>query len=75
MECNRILASLSPSDRLALIELAEAQPGRPLHDPIEDNPTIRPLFLAAVDDAAREADEWYRQRMVELELKSPPWQG
>jgi hypothetical protein len=71
MECKRFLASLSPTDRSAYIELAESQPGRPLHDPIQDDPAIRPLFLAASEEAAREANEWHRQRMAELERESP----
>jgi hypothetical protein len=71
MECKRFLASLTPSERDKYIVPAEAQPDGPLHDPIEDDPAIRPLFLTICEEATREAEEWRRQRIAELERQSP----
>ena len=71
MECKRFLASLSQAERERYIAAAEANPGGILRDPIEDDPAVRPLFLAACEEAAREVQEWHRQRIAELEQSSP----
>jgi hypothetical protein len=47
VDCKRFLASLSSTARIRHIEAAEAAgPRGILHDPIEDDPAVRPLFLA-----------------------------
>ena len=72
VECKRVLAPLTPAERLRYVEGFETRPGRTiLHDPIEDDPAVRPLFLAARVDAAREVAEWHRQYVVEMEARSP----
>ena len=55
-----------------MIESAEAHPGSSiLHDPIEDDPAVRPLFLAISEEAGREFQESHRLHMAELEQRSP----
>ncbi len=71
MQCKRFLASLSPAERERYIAATEAQPGGILHDPIEDDPAVRPLFLAICEEATSEVQKWQRQRIAELEQQSP----
>ena len=51
MECKRLLASLSQAERERYIAAAKAIPGGRLHDPIEDDPAVRPLFLEVCKEA------------------------
>jgi len=69
--CKQHLESLSPADRIRYLEAADSQPSGILHDPIEDDPEIRPLFLAICDEAGREVDAWHKQRIGELEKATP----
>jgi hypothetical protein len=71
MECKRFLASLTPAERDKYIAAAGVQPDGFLHDPTEDDPAIRPLFLAVCEEATREAEEWHRQHIAELEQEYP----
>jgi hypothetical protein len=72
MDGKRLLASLTSAERTRLIEAAEAAgPGGIARDPIEDDPAVRPLFLAVCAQADREVQEWHRQRIAELEQQSP----
>ena len=78
MECKRLLTSLDPSERLRFLKTTEeyikwqeANPGKIRHDPIEDDPAIRPLFLAVCEEVSREVQEYHRLQITELEERSP----
>jgi hypothetical protein len=71
MKCKWLLESLVPTERERIIEAVRLRPDGILHDPIEDDPMIRPLFLAAYQDAVREVEEWHAQHIAELEQQSP----
>jgi hypothetical protein len=72
MECKRFLESLAPSERALFIGAAEARrKGDILRDSIENDPTVRPLFLAAREEATGEVQEWHRRRITELEQSAP----
>jgi hypothetical protein len=72
MECKRFLESLPQSERERhLAAAAEAKPGVILRDPIEDDPNIRPTFLAICEEVAKEVLEFHQQRITELEQQSP----
>jgi hypothetical protein len=71
MECKRFLASLAPAERTRFIEAMREHPGGILRDPIEDDPAVRPLFLAACEEATREVREWHGQHIAELEQRFP----
>jgi hypothetical protein len=72
MECKQWLASLSVAERQRLIEtIGNHQPGVIMHDPIEDDPAIRPLFLAVCEEATREIEELQHQEIDELNQQSP----
>jgi hypothetical protein len=69
--CKQHLESLSPTDRRRYLTAVESQPSGILHDPIEDDPAVRPLFLAICDQAKRDVEAWHRQHIVEFEETSP----
>lgn len=72
MECKRVLTPLTPAERLRYVEGYETRPaGVIVRDPIEHDPSVRPLFLAASADAAREVAEWHRQYVAEMAARCP----
>jgi hypothetical protein len=71
MFCKQFLSSHTHADRIQFIAMAEANPGKYLHDPIEDDPAVHPLFLAICDEAHRAAIEWSEARIAELESAHP----
>lgn len=71
MYCKQFLSSHTPADRIHFMAMADANPGKPLHDPIEDDPVIQPLLSAIFDEARREAIQWNEARFAELERESP----
>lgn len=70
LACKEYIGSLSPSDRSKLLTAVEYQTGQ-LHDPIEDDEEIRPLFLAICDEAVQYTEDWHQQRLAKLEETSP----
>ncbi len=71
MECKHFLTSLSPAEREQCLAGGEPRPGGRRRDPIEDDPVVRPLFLAVCEEVAGEVEEWHRGRIAELEQQSP----
>ncbi len=71
MECKRFLTTLTPDKRALYIEAIQNNRNGILHDPIEDDPTVQSLYLAACEEATREVQEWHRQHIAELEEQSP----
>lgn len=71
MFCKQFLSSHTAADRAQFIAMAEANPGKYLHDPIEDDPAVHPLFLAICKEAHYAAIEWNEARIAELERDKP----
>jgi hypothetical protein len=70
------LSQFSPIQQLQCLEMAEQVAaarieGSFLRDPIEDDSTIRPLFLAVCEEVTQEIEIWHQQRIAELEQSTP----
>ncbi len=86
-ECKRFLASLTVAERQKYFAAIEGQRSVMLHDPIEDDPSVRPLFLAAVDEATRETEQlfglrrgschriWHRTKEILKERNGIDWRS
>ena len=71
MECKHFLERFTPEERIRLVELRESQTDTFVHDPIEDNPSIRSLFEAVRAEVNGVVTEEHRKRIAELEESSP----
>lgn len=71
LKARQFLEQLAPADRLRLVETVESNPGRLLHDPIEDHPEIGPIVERVQLEVTHEVRERHRIRIAELEQTSP----
>jgi hypothetical protein len=75
LEAKRFLSQFSPERQGEYLEAAERYYGQELHDPVEDDSEICPLFAAICEEVRQEVEVWYRQRQEYLAASSPKIAG
>lgn len=71
LQSKQFLAQFSSTQQIRYVEIAEQYCGEEIHDPIEDDPAIRPLYELVCEDARQEVEAWYQQKLESLEQRSP----
>jgi hypothetical protein len=66
LKVKRFLSQFPPERQGEYLEAAERYYGQELHDPVEDDPEIRPLFAAICEEVQQEVEVWYLQRQEAL---------
>lgn len=56
---------------IAALQVAHQAGTAKLHDPLEDDPDLQPIFEDVRLQACQEVDRGHRQRMIELQNTSP----
>jgi hypothetical protein len=75
LEAKRFLSQFPPERQGEYLAAAERYSGQELHDPVEDDPEIRPLFAAICEEARQDVEVWYQQRQEYLAASSPAVAG
>ena len=70
-QTKQFLAQFSSTQQIQYVEMAERYCEQEIHDPVEDDPTIRPLYELVCEAAKQEVEAWHQQQIEELEQQSP----
>ncbi|MBW4469832.1 MAG: hypothetical protein KME45_05440 [Stenomitos rutilans HA7619-LM2] len=71
LQSKQFLAQFSSIQQIQYVEIAELHHDQWIHDPIENDLIVRPLYELICEEVQREAELWHQQKLAELEQQAP----
>jgi hypothetical protein len=71
LQSRQFLAQFSSNQQVQCVEIAEQHRGKEIYDPVEDDPSVRPLYESVCEAAKQEVEAWHQQQIEKLERRSP----